>query len=139
MYKKAALLLCVLTLPLMAHAKVYTYKDASGRTVYSDVPPPTKTPAKEVTVKVAPAKEVTAPETEKNPSDSLADQQAELNKKIAENNKKIEEENKRKREEDKKANCEAARLNLQTVQSGRVVNKETLMQKYQNDIDTYCK
>ena len=38
--KKALLLLILMALPLMVHAQVYKWKDASGKTIYSDVPPP---------------------------------------------------------------------------------------------------
>lgn len=135
--KKVALFSSLLVLSSLALAQVYTWKDSSGKTVYSDTPPPTKT-VKEVNIKVAPAK-VTAKKDPATASDAapskdqtIAEQQAALAKKIADENKKIEAENKKRNAD----NCNVAKLNLASAEAA---NNQALVQRYQNAVKSYCK
>lgn len=136
--KKLTLFSALLVLSSLAVAQVYTWKDASGKTVYSDTPPPIKT-VKEVNIKVAPAK---APTGKKEPAaasdavagkdQTIAEQQAALAKKIADENKKIEAENKKRNAD----NCNVAKLNLASAEAA---NNQALVQRYRNAVQSYCK
>jgi len=69
---------------------------------------------------------------------SPAEQQAIANQRIAEQNRKIEEENAKREQEAKTQNCNAARMNLDTVQKSNARNKDQLIPRYQADISKYC-
>lgn len=141
--KKTTLFAILLVLSSLVMAKVYTWKDASGKTIYSDTPPPARA-IKEVNIQVAPVvvKKKSSLEKETNVADkepTLSEQQAALTKKIEEENKRIEEENKKIEEENKRRNadnCTSARSNLA---SATAANNQPLMQRYQNGVKSYCK
>ena len=135
--KKLTLFSALLVLSSLAAAQVYTWKDASGKTVYSDTPPPIKT-VKEVNIKVAPAKAptkkepVAASDAVPGKEQSVAEQQAALAKKIADENKRIEAENKKRNAD----NCNVAKLNLASAEAA---NNQALVQRYRNAVQSYCK
>ena len=121
---------------------VYTWRNASGNSTYSDTPRSLQ-PASSSTMNVRtqtvyrPAA-TTAPEQIEG---SIAEQQSQLNQKITEANKQIEAQNQKIAEENqaiKDDNCKAARLNRDYAESARTHNREALKQRYDADIGKYC-
>jgi hypothetical protein len=112
----AALCLC---LALPADAQIYKWKDASGKTVISDKPPPGQLPAPQKSDDGAPPAE-TEPATETPPAPpSLADRELEFRKRqkeAQENAEKAEKEAAAAAE--KEENCQTARRQLQSLESG---------------------
>jgi len=113
-------LLSALCLALPAQAEIYRYKDASGRTVISDQPPPGAAPARSYSGGATPATDdasTAAPAPA--PAKSLADRDLEFKKRQQE---KREAEEKAKKEAANKAaqkdNCDRARRQLQALESG---------------------
>lgn len=106
-------LACAL-LSLAASAQMYSWKDASGKTQYSDQPPPDKS-ARKIAAPAAPSSD--AGDKRKD----AADQEMEARKK-----QKDAKENAAKAEKDKAGaeeraiNCEKAKGNLQAIESGQV-------------------
>lgn len=112
-----------LLLAFAAHAQIYEYKDASGRTVYSDQPPPA-TVTKSRTVAKEAAKDAEAPGSAKADTQpkSAADRELEFRKRQKERQEaaaKAEKEaaDKAARKED----CERAKRTLQVLESGERV------------------
>ncbi|MDR1995949.1 MAG: DUF4124 domain-containing protein [Azonexus sp.] len=104
-----------------AHAEIYQWKDASGRTVVSDTPPPGNA-AKEANVigkqqpvvkgEVAGEKPAEAPKP-------VAEKDLDFKKRQQEARDKADKEAKeQKAEADRKENCERARGNLAAIESG---------------------
>lgn len=116
-----------------AHAEIYTWNSGSG-TSYSDTPArlqPQKSNVVNIRTRaVRPA--VAQPQKENNtdPNQQIIEQ----NKLTEERNKKIDEEN----IQNKADNCRAAKLNLQSAESARTANRESLMKHYRQDIDKFC-
>jgi len=104
-----------------AHAEVYQWKDASGRTVVSDTPPPGSA-GKEATVIGKPqpvTKGETAGEKPAEAAKTLAEKELEFKKRQQEAREKAEKEAKQeKADADRKENCERARRNLAAIESG---------------------
>ncbi|CUA82150.1 MULTISPECIES: DUF4124 domain-containing protein [Gulbenkiania] len=103
-----------------AFSDVYKWTDPSGRTVFSDVPPP-GVRAQPLSVRVTPAASAPsatsapAPARRKNASDPLAEEVNALNAKVEAHNAEV-----------RKDNCRRARANLQTLQqTGRIVKPGT--------------
>lgn|SRR5665647_93654 len=130
--KKVLLLLILMALPLMAHAQVYKWRDANGKTIYSDVPPPSNVkqeliignkpvaPAAAPSVQpVTPAVVAGAPAAASDPKKAAADKDAEARK------RQVEAEAAKKKDEAKQAeleqrqqNCLKAKTNLQNYKIG---------------------
>ncbi len=114
------LLAAALFLPLTAAAQIYEYKDAAGRTVYTDQPPTGqvikgRTVAKEA---AGPASTSTANAAPK----SVADRELDFKKRQKEQQEaaaKAEKETTTKQA--RKEDCEQARRNLQIFESGERV------------------
>jgi Domain of unknown function (DUF4124) len=120
-----------------AQAQLYHYKDANGRTVYSDTPPPPGTPAGNVmkapklTEPAAPVP-ATASADAKDPDGkdkktgpmSTAEREADYKKRQAEAAKKAKEEGeKTAAEQNRQARCAGLQTNLAALQSGQRMKK----------------
>ena len=137
------LLLSVLFIGAHAGAnEVFSWKNPSGSTSYSDVPRNLQ-PAQvnrmnvrthSVTRPPAPAAAAANPESLAEQQQKLGEQIARQNKQIEEQNKRVEEENRRREEE----NCQAARINRQFAESARVNNRDALIARYDGDIAKFC-
>ena len=137
--KKALLLLILMALPLMVHAQVYKWKDASGKTIYSDVPPPSNvkqesiigskpvTPAAAPSVApVAPAATATAgaPAAASDPKKAAADKDAEARKRQEEAEAAKKEDKAKQAElEQRQKNCAAAKSNYDLYKIGGRIAK----------------
>jgi hypothetical protein len=142
--KKALLLLILIALPLMAHAQVYKWKDASGKTIYSDMPPPSSVKQesiignKPVTPAAAPAsapaatKGAPAPAATKGaPAPAASDtNKPAVDKETAARKRQEDAEADKKKEEAKQAeleqrqkNCAAAKSNYDTYKIGGRISK----------------
>ncbi|HEY4370489.1 MAG TPA: DUF4124 domain-containing protein [Burkholderiales bacterium] len=120
-----------------AQAQLYHYKDASGRMVYSDTPPPPGIPAGNIlkapkTTQAAPAPAAAAPadgkdkdgKEKKDGPKSVADREADYKKRMAESDKKGKEEAaKQKQAADNQARCASLQQNLAALQSGQRMKK----------------
>ncbi len=125
-----------------AQAQIYQYKDASGRTVISDVPPAPGTATDVKSSKTAPdapaAATPAAPTTPTTPAGAgktLADRELEAKKKQQEQQAK---EEKAKREQEttaqNKENCDRARNSLGTLESGmRIKQRDDKGEQYYLD------
>jgi hypothetical protein len=112
-----------------AQAQLYHYKDASGRTVYSDTPPPPETPAGNIlkTPKVeqaAPAAPSDGKDGKATAPKSTAEREADYKKRMAEADKKGKEDSQKSaQEERRKAQCAGLQTNLAAMQSGQRLRK----------------
>lgn len=120
-----------------AQAQLYHYKDASGRMVYSDNPPPPGTPAanilkapklKQAAPAAAPAATAGTAGTGADPKDkdkkagpqSVADREADYKKRMEAADKKGKEDAaKAKEAADTQARCASLQQNLAALQSGQ--------------------
>ena len=121
----------------VAQAQLYHYKDASGRTVYSDTPPPAGTPAGNILK--APKLNPNAPAVPKAPTatvgkdgkevkndgpKSVAEKEADYKKRMAENDKKAKEDDaKAKADQQRQQACAGMQQNLAALQTGQRVRK----------------
>ncbi|MBL8471257.1 MAG: DUF4124 domain-containing protein [Rhodocyclaceae bacterium] len=117
---RLSVVLFALLVPLAVEAgEIYQYKDAQGRTVYSDVPPPD---AKNVT------RSSVAPASEGSPAArrTLAERERDLRKQQADRDQADQKAAKDKADaEARSRNCEDARGYLRTLESGeRVVRHD---------------
>jgi len=121
-----------------AHAQLYHYKDAQGRMVYSDSPPPPGVPAGNVLKapklkQSAPAPEAPATADAKGKDDkskdkkgpqSVADREADYKKRMAEADKKNKEAaQKDEQAQQTQARCASLQANLAALQSGQRMRK----------------
>ena len=122
--KRTALVVSCLIASLAAEAQIYQYKDASGRTVYSDQPPPAGTVKGRVVSgensTAAPSASSTV--SSNSQSKTAADRELEFRKRQKEQQEaaaKSEKEaaDKKARKED----CDNARRNLAIMESGERV------------------
>ncbi|WP_239324802.1 DUF4124 domain-containing protein [Snodgrassella gandavensis] len=124
-------------------ADVYTWRDKRGVTEYSDVPAqltPAKTQRFNVRTQVSTPLAAPQPKAQAD-SDSLAEQQAQLNRKIEEENKLRDEQNKKIEAQNKKARetaCKTAQLNRKMADSLRTNNRDALVQRYDEDVRINC-
>ncbi|MDR0775108.1 MAG: DUF4124 domain-containing protein [Azonexus sp.] len=104
-----------------AHAEIYQWKDASGRTVVSDTPP-SGSAAKEANVIGKQQPVVKGEVAGEKPADapkSVAEKDLDFKKRQQEARDKADKEAKeQKAEADRKENCERARRNLAAIESG---------------------
>lgn len=120
--KRTALVVSCLIASLAAEAQIYQYKDASGRTVYSDQPPPGGMVKGRV---VAGESATSAPPPAGNAAESpktAADRELEFRKRQKEQQDAVAK--REKEEADKlarKQDCERARRNLEIMESGERV------------------
>jgi type IV secretory pathway VirB10-like protein len=130
--KKALLLLILMALPLMAHAQVYKWKDANGRTIYSDVPPPSNVKQesiignKPVAPAAAPAATATAgaPAAASDPKKAAADKDAEARKRQEEAEAAKKKDAAKQAElELRQKNCAAAKSNYDLYKIGGRIAK----------------
>jgi hypothetical protein len=122
-----------------AQAQLYHYKDASGRTVYSDTPPPPGTPAGNImkAPKMNPAAPAPAPaaaaagekdkdgkEVKKDGPKTTADREADYKKRQADAEKKAQEDAKKTAEDQQRQQrCSGLQSNLAALQSGQRIRK----------------
>lgn len=147
MFRIALATVVGLALSAACSAQIYQYKDAQGRTVFSDSPPPGANAVK---------KNVNAPPPSSGVGDSSAqDKLQEFQKRREERLEKEAKEAKDKAERDKAAeNCERARSRLAGLQSGqRIVRfnaqgereflddagREKEIAAAQKSVDDWCK
>lgn len=137
-----ALLTCLLLPAQFSAAQVYTWKNKSGSTSYSDVPQNLKTSnAGTVNIRTRTVTPPPAPKAAEGDGGSLAEQQKQLNDALAQENKKIEEQNKKIEEQNrqqKEDNCKTARLNRQFAETARVANRDEFVKRYDADIARFC-
>lgn len=138
--KTSLLLLCLAWgVTGVAHAEVYQWKDASGRTVYSDRPQP-GTHAQRMNIRhTAPATAASAPAPAAKPADPKAASVEAANAKIREANQKVREQN-----------CKTARANLASLQThGRIAmpgsnglatdaQRVDMIKRAQQDVQSWC-
>ncbi|RXZ45348.1 DUF4124 domain-containing protein [Crenobacter cavernae] len=156
MMKLVALIGCAtLLFAAGAHATVYTYKDANGKTVFSDQPPPGVT-AKPVTVKPAATPPASA-NAAVNASGGVARPKADTGKEVDAQNARVKEENAKidaQNAKVKQENCTRARGNLAVVQQGGRVkfvdkngnvqylddkNRADQLRQAEQNVATWCK
>ncbi|HEY9278132.1 MAG TPA: DUF4124 domain-containing protein [Methylotenera sp.] len=120
------------TLPAIAQAEIYKWKDKDGRTRYSDVPPPSNIKNESIGKKTlkapvapAPAESGSAPAANKGGTVAPADAAPALSKEEAAAKRAQEAEAQKKADEVKKAelkfrqeSCTAARTNLRMYSNG---------------------
>ncbi len=104
-----------------AHAQVYQWKDASGRTVISDTPP-AGSAGREANVIGGQQPLVKGEVAGEKPADapkSVAEKDLEFKKRQQEAREKADKEaREQKADADRKENCERARRNLAAIESG---------------------
>lgn len=126
-------------------AEVFTWRDSKGNNEYSDSPRQL-VPAKaqkfnvrtHTTTSLAPAP-LTA--TAASEPDSLAAQQAMVNRRIEEQNRKTAEQNKQIQEQNKKNReeaCKTARINRKIAENMRTAQRQELINRYDSDINNNC-
>lgn len=125
-------------LSLPAWAEVYTWKDATGRTVYSDQPPPGQK-ASQLNIKVTPPPKAEASTPAAKAVDKGNDK-ADLARQSEELNRKIRAEN-----------CLRAKSNLSSLQlNGRIrlpgsnalasdAQRNDMIRQSEQDVATWCK
>ncbi|MCL6262133.1 DUF4124 domain-containing protein [Craterilacuibacter sp. RT1T] len=118
---------------LSAAAEVYKWKDASGRTVYSDRPP-VGAPAQKLDVRtgVAVAREASAPAVGQAVVPSAASG-ASLQQEAAQLNKKVEDYNRRMRAD----NCSRAKTNLERAEAAKP-RSEAILSTARKDMKEWC-
>lgn len=123
---------------IAAETEVFNWRSRNGHNVYSDTPNQMQMGRSNVinirTGTVIPPAPAATPMENMSPTE----QQAIANQRVAEQNRKIEEENAKREQEAKTQNCNAARMNLDTVQKSNARNKDQLIPRYQADINKYC-
>lgn len=111
----------LLTLPLLAGAQIYTWKDENGRTIMSDKPPLGKAAQKKA---ITPATGDTQPSAQ-TPK-TFAEKEMEFRKEQQDRQDKAKKaEAEQAQAAQRKENCDNARRNLQTYQSGERVARRT--------------
>lgn len=121
--KRTLLCFSSLLLAFSAQGQIYEYKDASGRTVYSDQPPPA-TVTKSRTVAKEAARETEAPAAAKagDPPKSAADRELEFKKRQKERQEATAKADKEAADKAaRKEDCERAKKSLQLLESGERV------------------
>lgn len=114
--KRSALLIPCLLASLVAEAQVYQYKDAAGRTVYSDIPPPGGTPTRTISKDPAPAGGSAAQQ-------SIADKELEFRKRQQAQKEAAQKSEKETADAaNRKEDCVRAQRNLQTLESGQRIS-----------------
>lgn len=102
-----------------ASAQVYTWRDASGKTHYSDTPPP-GVEAK----KMRPGTQATTTPASGTPGRSTAEQDMEFRKRRSEAEKvQAKAEQEKKESDDARRNCEQARIHLNALESGQRISR----------------
>lgn len=115
-------------------AQLYHYKDANGRMVYSDSPPPPNIPAGNImkapkmgsAAASAPASDApaAADKDKKTGPKSVAEQEADYKKRQADDAKKAKENSDKVAQEDaRKTRCAALQNNLTAMQAGQRLRK----------------
>ena len=105
----------LLALPLTTAAQLYSWKDASGRTVFSDTPPPGKTEARKLRAPPPPAND---PEALRKSFMEKESAERDRAKKAGEAEGKTAEE--KAQAEQKASNCARAKSNLSSMESGQI-------------------
>lgn len=143
-------ILLLLALPLGASAELYRWVDAQGRVHYSDSPPPANATSTKTLNTPAPA----SPAPAAAPKSWQEKEMEFRQRRAAEAEAQAKKEKEAEEARQKQANCEAARKNLQLLESGqRVVTvnaqgereflDDAARQKAINDarkaVETWCK
>ena len=109
----------LLLLPVVAAAQVYIWKDASGKTHYTDQPPPeAKTQAR----KLGPSFSSSADASDNDAArKTAADKRLDAAKQAKESQDKAANADKQRAEDEQRTkDCERARTNLQGLESGQI-------------------
>ena len=124
MKPSAVVFLAALLFGSLAQAQVYQWKDASGKTIFSDKPPPglskpTRAPAP------SPANEAAdeSKPAETKPPKTTADRELEFRKRQKENQAATEKQNaEQKQTAERKENCDSTRRYLHALESGERIS-----------------
>ncbi|MDF7676273.1 DUF4124 domain-containing protein [Neisseriaceae bacterium ESL0693] len=135
---KTLILIALFSSVCTAGAKEVFRWQERGHSAYSDTPN-RLTPVESDTFNVRTQTVSTAQAASASePEESAVDKQ---NKKIRNDNKKIEEQNKKIAEQNQNMRqeaCKTARLNRQMADSVRANNRDALIKRYDQDVNTYC-
>ena len=124
--------LCLWALALAAQAEVYTWKDGSGKTIFSDRPP-TGGVVRQLDTRVAPPARVTGAASAPAAASAPLSGQA-LQQEAEQFNRKVEVFNRQVREE----NCRRARANVDVLSRSFSKTAQGLLQEAQQDVKTWC-
>ena len=103
-----------------ASAGIYQWKDAQGRTVVSDVPPPRSTPQKSMETATPASREEAPAKEAPNPNKSLAERDMEFKKRQQEAKEKADKAAKEQAAvKDRQENCERAKAAQSALESGQ--------------------
>ena len=129
-------LLSLIILATGAQAQVYQWKDANGKTIFSDKPPP----GKAVPMRQAPAVADDEAAPEAKPADkpapkSLADRDLDFRKRQKESQEAAQKRSQeQKQSAELEENCSNARRYLQTLESGeRIAQRDDKGERYYLD------
>jgi hypothetical protein len=113
---RAIITLIALLLPLTAAAQVYSWKDATGKTHYSDQPPPQQgTKSRVLTVEKSTSDDAMPAQK------AAADKRLDANKQAKDKQEAAAKAAKEKAEdEQRQRDCERARLSVQGLDSGQI-------------------
>ena len=126
--KRSALIVAALLAAAAVHAQVFEWKDESGKTHYSDMPPPGN--ARELR-KIESAPPATGSPTQK----TAADRELEFRKRQKESQTNSEKASKEQTAStERKENCDNARRQLQLLESGeRIALRDDKGERYYMD------
>jgi hypothetical protein len=120
--KRTALVVSCLLASLAAEAQIYQYKDASGRTVYSDQPPPGGSVKGKVVSGESAASAPSAPAKAGDAPKTAADHELEFRKRQKEQQEAAAKSDKEAADKlARKQDCERARRTLEVMESGERV------------------
>jgi hypothetical protein len=113
---RLAAIITLLVLPIVAHAQVYSWKDAKGKVHYSDQPPADQAVKSR---RLAPS--ATTTEDVPAATQALADKRQDAAKQAAESKEKAAKAEKERAEDAQRQQaCERSRTNLQGLESGQI-------------------
>lgn len=137
MRKNRVMALLLLASCSLAQAEVYKWVDASGRTVFSDQPPPAQKPGQKVDkIKVYPGS-VAAPKAASAPAGSPAPASGNLATDIKAMNERIEKHNR----DVKQQNCQTAQANLAALDraaSRPDPKREDMLKRAREEVRIWC-
>ena len=141
MKKDKVIALLLLAACPLAHAEVYKWVDASGRTVFSDQPPPAQKPGMKVDkIKVYPgggssARSASAPVA--SPAPGAGSSAGNLDSDIKNLNDRIEKHN----QDVKQQNCQTAQSNLAALDragSKADARREEMLKRAREEVRIWC-
>lgn len=137
MRKDKVIALLLLACCSLAHAEVYKWVDASGRTVFSDQPPPAKPGAKVERIKVYPGGTTAAKAPASAPAAGQLPATGSLEGDIRAMNDRIEKHNR----DVKAQNCQTAQANLAAFDragSKPDARREDMLKRAREEVRIWC-